>query len=556
MNIRTISAALMALAAFGGAAAPLSPSDALDAALRSLATADAPAPLREAPASSYSLAWSDTDELCYVFTRGESGFIVASGDDTMPALIGFSSDSRFDADNIPPALEWLLEGFTDDETRGQDTRAGERAAVAPMLHTIWNQDSPFNDDCPTSWGSRTYTGCVATAMAQVLKYWEYPAKGTGTASVKVNGSTYKFDFASRPFEYKNMLDSYNGSYTSTQGGAVANLMYGCGMAAAMNYGRSMSSTTNPATFLGFVKYLGYDKSLTPRTAEMYTEREWEELLYAEMAAGRPVLYTGQGASGGHAFVCDGYRTTGGNAYFHINWGWGGLSDGYYLLTNLKPDSAGIGGATDRYSREMVAFTGIRPAQGDSQYVPLFGCYGTIATTAPSYTRSQTSRVQIQFDDNSSVDKNGLFNIGAMTFEVYLGLKFTDMSSGETKYMRSGTALSVQPYHGYSSMDFSSRGFPEQGRWAVTPVVCFDSKFYDCQMEAATRKTLVVDATASTLKFSYTNDPVPGGVNGVKADNPEVTGIYTLDGVKVNKPVHGRITIERRADGSTLKVLRK
>lgn len=556
MKIRISVAALTALAAMGAAAAPLSPSEALDAALRSLESADAPQALREASAAAFSLAWCDADELCYVFTRGETGFIVASGDDSMPALIGFSSESRFDADNIPPALQWLLEGFAADETRGQDTRAGERSAVAPMLHTVWNQDTPFNDDCPSSWGSRTYTGCVATAMAQVLKYWEYPAKGSGTASVQVNGSTYKFDFASRPFVYKDMLDSYDGNYTSAQGSAVANLMYGCGMAAEMNYGRMMSSTTNPATFLGFVKYLGYDKGLTPRTAEMYTEREWEELLYTEMAAGRPVLYTGQGSSGGHAFVCDGYRTTGGNAYFHINWGWGGLSDGYYLLTNLKPDSAGIGGATDRYSREMVAFTGIRPALGNSQYVPLFGCYGTIGTAAPSYTRSQTSRVMIQFDDNSSVDKNGLFNIGAMTFEVYLGLKFTDMSSGETKYMRSGTALTVQPYHGYSSMDFSSRGFPEQGRWAVTPVVYFDSRFYDCQMEASTRKTLVVDATASTLKFSYTNDPVPGGVEGIRDDSPEVTGVYTLDGVHVQGPVRGRITIERRSDGSAVKTLRQ
>lgn len=238
---------------------------------------------------------------------------------------------------LPPALEaWMQwSGTAESLTTSADH-------VDPLLATHWNQDEPYNLLCPEyAPGRLSATGCVATAMAQVMAYWRYPAAA---------------------FDWDNMLPDYatlaGQSATPEQINAVAQLMLACGQAVDMEYGESSSAYTymvpvalardydyNPGMRFAYRQYMSYD--------------EWAELLRNELRNGRPVIYSGKTSSGGHSFVIDGFNEEG---FFHVNWGWGGKSDGWYRFTMLTPPNQGMGGSstTDGYNYIQGMLIGVAP----------------------------------------------------------------------------------------------------------------------------------------------------------------------------------------------------
>lgn len=304
----------------------------------------------------------------YVFNIGDGdGFVIASGDDRSRAILGYADEGTIDTDSMPDGLRWML-GFYEEQIQNtpvQAKAAGTKVttsypAVEPLLTTKWNQYAPYNLSCPvhTSMG-RCITGCVATAMAQVMYY--HRKKSTDKLLKRILGYHRISGFDSSKItlepipkgakiDWDNMLDEYvSGNYTDEQAQAVANLMLYCGASVDMEYGWHFSGSSSGLVPGALYDYFGYKKSEYIHR-DNYTDEEWESIIYGELSEGRPIHYTG----GNHAVVVDGHD---GNGYVHVNWGWGGSSDGFYLLSAVEGSTEEV---LNGYSSYQSAVISIEP----------------------------------------------------------------------------------------------------------------------------------------------------------------------------------------------------
>lgn len=321
----------------------------------------------------------------YVYNHGQSAYVIVSGDDRMKPVLGYSDKGAFVTDNLPPNIQSRLESYNAVHTalvNGEQaikeprllTRAVFPETVDPMLGEInWNQDAPYNNACPIVQGNRCVTGCVATAMAMILKYHEYPVKGKGTYSYKISsGLECSFDYGNTTFSWDKMLPQYvSGSYTTEQANAVAELMYACGVAVDMEYSPSSSGAYSFKVGQALIDYFGYDENLGYVCRQYFTSEEWMNMIKTELSEGRPVLYNGASKDVGHEFVFDGYDA---QDMIHVNWGWGGSNNGYFEVVSLDPSSPGIGGGTNLgggfiYQQGMLI--GLEPPTASSSYTSHF-----------------------------------------------------------------------------------------------------------------------------------------------------------------------------------------
>lgn len=300
----------------------------------------------------------------FAFNLPQGGFAIVAANDVAQPLLGYSPTGSFDCDALPPALSYWLDIYSNEIATASINnisptkyRAMPRQAISPMIATRWDQGAPYNIECPLYNGKSTFTGCVATAMAQVMKYHEYPSKGNGAVSYIWNGENLSLDFSTTTFDWSNMDNFYNASSSDASKSAVANLMKACGYAVNSVYG---TVATNASVYLwapSLINYFGYAPSSQPVNRLYYTLSQWEEMIYNSLKEGCPVLYSGIGAGLGHAFVCDGYSSDG---YFHFNWGWSGLSDGYFLLSALDPSALGTGGGAGGFNSGQIAVINAKP----------------------------------------------------------------------------------------------------------------------------------------------------------------------------------------------------
>lgn len=305
-----------------------------------------------APGSSVSLTAVDNQKAYYVFNvESSNGYVIVSGDDRMPDVLGYSYSGSYNPDSIPDNMKAWLQGYADEYLYLQshsDVKAASLTSVTggsilPMIPTHWSQNYPYNALCPTIQGQSTVTGCVATAMSQVMYYHQWPkqttkkipAYTTTTASIRMPAID-----ANTTIDWDNMSPTY-GYYcdTETMNKAVANIMLLAGCSVKMNYGLGGEGNSGSGAFLGdaadaLKEYFDYESSLSYLKRNSYsgTQDSWNQMVYNELKHGRPVIYGGQGSNGGHAFIVDGYDA---NDLFHINWGWNGSYDGYFLLTALN-----------------------------------------------------------------------------------------------------------------------------------------------------------------------------------------------------------------------------
>lgn len=345
--------------------------------------AEVTASAKAAPRMSVSSAVSPSATCYYVFANGEDkGFTIVSGDDRMPEVVGYSAQGTYDPDHLPAnyvgfmkayqeTVEALLKGDAQvsgglAEVRQWRAERASSAAVAPLLDGIkWDQREPYNNMCPLYKGTnRSVTGCVATAMAQVMMYYQYPKELKATIkayTAKSYGIQIPEISSGATYDWDNMLPTYpNSGYSQQQAAAVAKLMYHCGAAVKMDYGPSSRANVTPTIL---ATYFGYDADLMQDlTRTVFTLQQWMTLIDNELKAKRPILYSGQSSDGGHEFVCDG---SDGKGLYHINWGWGGYQDGYFDLTILQPQKggAGSGSAVDGYNRNCSMIIGITPDNG-------------------------------------------------------------------------------------------------------------------------------------------------------------------------------------------------
>lgn len=385
MKCKSTLLTIALIGAVGAQAAVLTPTEALLRAQTMMprsVTATMPSPLTTMKTATlaYTLTDSATAEAClYGFDQPgpRGGWVIVSADDAAVPMLAYGDCGSLDADNLPPAFVQLMAQYREEIKQARRLRmpaSGEypnglgrprRDPVAPLCSTKWNQGAPYNNLCPTYNGSTSVTGCAATAMAQVMKVHQWPAKGQGTVSYTWDrtNTTLTLDESTMVFDWSKMLNVYtSGSYTTAQGTAVATLMKACGYAIEMNYGPSSGAGTLE-TAAAYPKYFNYSEDVDLIRRNNYTLREWEDIIYANLAQRRPVQYAGYNdLVSGHSYVVDGLMS---NCYFHLNWGWGGSSDGYFLLSALDPDSQGIGGSAAGYSIGNEVIVNIHePAQGE------------------------------------------------------------------------------------------------------------------------------------------------------------------------------------------------
>ena len=343
-----------------------------------------------------SLIWTGED-VCtrmnnspayYVFNKvGGNGFVIVSGDDIIKPILAYSYVNSFHVENMPDNLRawmayyreqinWAREEniVSDEETiwaweRLRDEIDSAKNSEEVLIETaLWDQTAPYNLLCPTINGTQAPTGCVATALAIVMKYNRWPDQGSGM-TFQYTTKQYKQTLSATyniVYDWDNMLNKYEkGNYSTEQAEAVSQLMYHCGVFSEMDYTPRSSGALTLTAMGGMVRYMKYDKSMTLQSREWYTEAEWNSLLKKELDAGRLIIYGGSNnKEEGHQFVLDGYKQ---NDY-HVNWGWGGTANGYYSLSALDPDSQGVGGNTGGgFTVGQDAVIGVKKSEEGSGY---------------------------------------------------------------------------------------------------------------------------------------------------------------------------------------------
>ena len=355
----------------------------------------------------------------YENENGEGWVIIAANDVVKPVL-AYSETGHFRTDNMPVNIrKWMGKYNTyisklekDGVTAGEETQAQWKklrkganstkatAIVGPLIKTKWDQAEPFWDQCPGSGNSKAYTGCVATAMAQVMKYWEWPETGTGshsyqpldpnTGRASKRYGTQTVNFGETTYDWANMINDYTGNYTTAQGAAVATLMYHCGVATEMMYGNADDNGSGTYTvnyedwdwgttyaneggcaqnalwyYFGYKKPTGYMRNGYTEQGHQYYEKwsdaNWTAMIKEELDKNHPIMYGGASDEGGHSFICDGYDS---NEMFHFNWGWSGENDGYFTLSKLNPGGGGAGGGSYDFSEDQDVIIGIVPDKKD------------------------------------------------------------------------------------------------------------------------------------------------------------------------------------------------
>lgn len=327
----------------------------------------------------------------YVFPNANSkGFTIVSGDDRLPEIVGYSSQGSYDENNLPEGFVSFMKAYQnlynkvnlgDAEAlknlaeikawrNKKNASAASTSAVAPLLGNIeWDQTSPYNNMCPKYDSVHVAaTGCVATAMAQVMAYYKYPKQLKADIPGYVNrwnGILMEIPTITQEegiYDWDNMLPKYNkeANATQQQKDAVAKLMYHCGAAVRMSYGPESGAAVSSSKL---AKYFGYDADLMmDLSRSSFTLDKWMQIIDAELAAGRPVLYGGQSSENGHQFICDGKDE---NGLYHINWGWSGNQNAYFDLSILNPEKGGTGSgsAADGFNRYCTMTIGIAPDNG-------------------------------------------------------------------------------------------------------------------------------------------------------------------------------------------------
>ena len=299
-----------------------------------------------------------TNNAPYYAFNLEQGYVIVSGDDEMTELVGYAENGFFDAENVPPQMQLWLDGYAEYVAAVQSGKAKARkillsdspsVVVEPLVTTKWNQDAPFNNFAPeytddNNNTQRCATGCAATAMAQIMKFHNWPEQGVGHYSYEHQSfGTISSDFSEHVYDWTNMIDRYNnGEYSNVQADAVALLMKDCGVSLNMNYGPVSGASIYSYT-PAFKNYFRYSSRTVNRSG--CETAEFTKIITDELQEGRPIIYCGTGEDGGHAFVVDGYDT---NYFLHVNWGWGGYSDGYFDMNYMDPTGLGIGGGSGAF----------------------------------------------------------------------------------------------------------------------------------------------------------------------------------------------------------------
>ena len=371
------------------------------------------------------------DAAIYVF-NSDNSFVIISADDRTPAVLGYSDHGVYDMKKAPDGLKAML-GWLQASVRNYSTTRGEVSihdAIKPLLTTKWNQHSPYNLLCPydAENDALSVTGCVATAMAQIMKYHEWPSA----------------------YDWSLMKDEYDSGDESAAAQEVAKVMKDAGESVYMKYSANGSFANADGISEAFRNTFGYSISTELVSRAYFTAQEWDELIYSNLENKMPVYYGGtaididdskgylQGVEAGHGFVVDGYD---GKGLYHVNWGWGGLSDGFFLLSLLDPDNQGAGGTSgsEGYTIRASAIVGIKPVKPTEKAVTtrrLRASSFSVVDGQTTLSRSSTSedfpsfKTKIGIGNFITGSEDGTFDVGLLLCKGNELLSLLDSKSSE------------------------------------------------------------------------------------------------------------------------------
>lgn len=579
---KLIIGALALTAIFAGEARTLSPEEALQR-VEAGTSAQAKAVARTSPALVAEGDYEGTPTY-YVFSSDKSALIVSASSCATPVL-GYLDNPVTSTTGMPEQLKWWLNGIGSDiakaeatpapevtyrtfsipgvavnaipglvgTNKAQQVRKANKSDIAPMLKVYWDQGDPYDMYVPEEDGEKCAAGCVATATAMVMKHYNYPAKGTGVVSTTYKGSTLSLDLSAKAFDWDNMLSKYDNTATTAQREAVGYLMQAVGYAVKMQYGSSSSATTMDAV-VALVDNFGYDKGVGMKFREYCTNEEWEDLVYAELQTGRPILYAGSGTDGGHQFVCDGYRANDG--FFHFNWGWSGSYDGYYTTSYLVPEWMGTGGNSDGFNQYQSIVTGVRPAvSGSVAGEPWMGLSGGKLSGSVS-----GRRVTI-----APTDDGVMLNQWYRTTNYDLGIVISDASGNILNTYSIASNTSLDPYYGWASFWFNLPNSVGAGTYHVYPVYRVTNSGKDWApivISPYDPQYLVLTVSSSgTLTIAQgpsSERPVgpqtPGDIDGDEGEQPDPDPDPDPDPTLKNWVVNGASTSTGFTAGSTFNII--
>lgn len=447
-------------------AAPLSPQEALQRVAqsksgseRALGSSGTPQLVMTGKAKDGALAY-------YVFTDASKTLFLSADDVAIP-LLGYSDKGNFDPATMSPELKWWLETYAEEieyavknnkYVLGSSDSADKQVhvnggAIAPLLSTTWDQGTPYNNYCPVKSGERTVTGCVATSMSQVMNYYKWPETQVASISYEWNGQT--LTSPATVIDWSNMRNSYQYNYTDAQAQAVARLMQLAGYSVKMQY--DIAANGGSGAFSvdvrgALVEKFGYDIGTDYILRDYYSTDEWAQKIYDNLANIGPVIYNGRGTNGGHSFVCDGYD---GNGKFHMNWGWSGVSDGYFVLSALNPSALGTGGGSGGFNIGQGAVIGIRkPQQGSVAPQPVMGCDADLYGTLSGRTLTLKS------------DNSYFYNISPVGGTITLGVRMTNKDNGEVLEYATAYSDDLMPGYGWATYNLNVPSTLPHGTYEV------------------------------------------------------------------------------------------
>lgn len=499
----------------------------------------------------------------FVFNdEANDGFVIISGDERQEEVLGYSDQGKFNPEEIPCGMRTLLSqynkeyellqsqgiGTVVDEGNGImaedcDMRSESRAstrAVTPLVKTTWGQGKCYYEQCPVdpTTNQRCVTGCVATAMAQIMNFHQYPKTGQGynAYTSKTREIDQSMNFANVKFDWSNMKNSYNSSSSSKSIKAVSTLMHACGVSVYMNYSSAGSGSNYGHASYALVNYFKYNPNLRLYLNKYFTSDEWEQLVQEELKAGRPILLSGssdpdgEGNVSGHAFVLDGSDKSG---RYHINWGWNGSSDGYFKLTSL--------GTSDfHYTNNQWMVCRISPKEIGPREDPWYA---------------------EKFEFNASTREMTLTNVGCycadannytVGFNGFMGWELKNISTGKSKYNWVEVKDVLQQYYYTSkSLTIDASMFEEGASYYLYPVIVDQSKSRKTHIRTTGGKT---DYYLIQVKNGKLDVTVKGNPN---VSNPKLSWVsVTSDNQNLNNMTKNDILVLRaklKNSGATAKV---
>lgn len=521
--------------------------------------------MRGIPSAPLTLAYTHSDSktgvaTVYAFNRGKGdGYILVAGDDRAPLILGYASHGSFTSSAVPQSMQGMMESWSNQVAwlaSHPDCQAATPVRVAnpiaPLLGSIaWDQTDPYNRKCPTvvqvdDWGDAkgtgpAATGCVATALGQIMYYHRWPLTGRDSISYVSKGETpdgkpenvnVNVRFEGTQYQWDKMLPSVSSSSSAEAIDAVSTLLYHVGASFQSVYGAS-TGATDVSVAPALMQYFNYDKGINYVKRDYYTTEAWEQMLLDEFTAGRPVAYGGVTRRGeGHFFVLDGVNADG---YWHVNWGWSGMENGYYLLTLLEPGSQGTGGASDgsafHYAQNMI--TGIQK--------PVEGSQLNYNFTVESISKFEKT---IGRQESATITATGVWNDSPNAVTANLGFALLD-TAGNVVYrqmVRNATSYGVAYGEKSLKCSFLIPDDVPEGTYTVCPSYQIDADGY-----AADRFMQPFHGRACSWRVKVTSDNLAWSTQGAyKLSILEARG--NNEG-PIESGVTTQITVKVRNEGS-------